>query len=695
VEELKVIEGARVHYLLPEIRVGALAVDLRHILDGSYGNRIDEMSFDLGVSEETLVGFLNGAMPNEERIAKRMGILAYQGRARFLETYVNDKFGWEPIEKIPQGMRDLIRLGREKMASLFGGRFPRDGFETVGGWKSGGHRKNPIHRILADGKAKFGGRYTIVNLIADFRMFLLNVERTADERLQHVPESAEVTRAIYKAIAHVNGWMPLEEIPESMRDLIKLGREKMIELFGGKFTAIGFETVDGWRSVLLQGSPIPQILADGNARISPNNPAQKLFEDFRMLLLNLERTDDGKVRHVSERPEVTEAINKAIAHINGWKPLEEIPEGMRDLIRLGREKMASLFGGRFPRKGFETADGRKSQDIYKQPIPHILADGNVSISPNNPVQKLFENFRMLLLNLERTEDGKFRYVPERPEVAEAISKAIAHINDWKPLEEIPESMRDLIRLGREKMIELFGGRFTARGFETADGWKSGKLQNSPIPQLLTDGHLTYSSTNTPNIFWDKYVNLLFRIERTPDGKLRRVDAPKEIEEMVARLKEEGERAWNSVHRYHKQVPHPGTEVLGTKKKSGGKKGGSSAPATPATGGAAPAAPADSGPKASAAPTVIDHFHRGGGNSTPAVRGYPAAPTVIEFEEIGDKTTAPYHSLKIYGTSNTGRMNRVGNTFVTSSRVYQNAQRTIFSQPVIQVRNISVIRGVVR
>ena len=150
-KELQVIEGERTHYLLPEKDVGALAQKLRNVLSREYGmfeSKLSGMAFDLGISEELLVGYLNGEVPDDMSLVRRMGVMLYRGRQGLLASHAESNLGWVSIEKLPEYKRELARLVRQKAIELFGGRLPSSGFEYADGTLIKRLQYNPVNSFL-------------------------------------------------------------------------------------------------------------------------------------------------------------------------------------------------------------------------------------------------------------------------------------------------------------------------------------------------------------------------------------------------------------------------------------------------------------------------------------------------------------------------------------------------------------------
>lgn len=538
------IKGEREHFLLPEEFVGEYARPLRAILKKEYRGNLAEMAFDLALPEEILVGYLNGGLPAEDWVAKRMGVLLYQGRGALLEAYSASRYDWKPLADIPEDRRELVGLVREKVLKVFGkGRLPADGFTTIDGWQSKQLMSSPINRFIQNGTMDpfLSRSYTPARFWRDLRDLVLNVERDEDGRFVHVNTSAEVETLMLKLVEKKENWIPLGKIPEEVRTVVELARLQVVRLFGGVIPQTHIETTDGWRSKSLARVSLRAFLQNGKTEFSwPRSPA-KFVGDLIDILLSLERIeggkDNGKLRRVALRPETEEMIFKMVEHKHKRVPLKEIPEPFRDLARVARKRAAILLGGALPQNDLKTVDGWKTGFLGNSPINLFLIKGVIDVKS---LTVFWHNMFDYLLGIERIVDGsnhgRFRHVQIEEEGFNAVAKAVASLEGWDDIKSIPESTKELVEFARKKAILLFGGRRPYSGFETVDGWKSGIVKNRAREQFLKEWEVEFNNSLTPSFFWRYLIDQILGVERIiggrRHGKFRHVKLDTKVQRLI-------------------------------------------------------------------------------------------------------------------------------------------------------------------
>jgi hypothetical protein len=433
----------------------------------------------------------------------------------------------------------------------------------------------------------------------------------------------------------------------------------MIEVYRGRFPEA--VAVDEMSPSYLYGHPIHRFISSGELRYSAGKPAKKFWDDLERIVLNVRREKDGNIVSV-EKPEfVRKMIHDVIEHYEvsiarNWSSLSDIPEYLRPLVRYARDKIMEMYGGRLLQKPI--INGKDVGDLSESPIHGFIAAGNVNYSSTR-YAKFWYDLERIVLNVEKLVDGSVVSGIASEEVKKMIHDAIEHhgvvvTKRWKPLHEIPEHLQPLVRLARDKMIEVYGGKFPASII--IDGKSAGRFHdNNPLQRFIASAEIFYSHKAPPSVFWDNVRNVIFGVEKDKDGKYTKAPISNEIVQMIERQLEAALRAWNETPDKWggKTVPHPLVAESRVKTNSD-KGGGGSAPATPATGGAAPAAPVDSGSQASA---------------------------VIDFEVIDDRietaSTPTIHGLRAVVGSST-----VGATLRASQMRYFGAQPIRIQQAVM-------------
>ncbi len=413
-----------------------------------------------------------------------------------------DEYGWMPIEDVPDRTRELVELGRERAEELSGIGLPESIQAFLGHGVIEYDHDNPPYEFWGKVRALF------------------TAERGADGDLTYMDEPAELSDLIYAIIAEEERWIPVEEMPEVMRDLIAESRARSINLFGGNLS--WYNRDDECKYDEKRYAHIRFLLEDGLIRHSKTTPASKFWNDLKNLLFE----NDPETLVNLARP--------VVALMEEWIPIEKVPEKRRKLVNALRTKAVELYvqGHRYSTKSH---------------MLKLLVDGSIVYFKEYPARKYWPKVRQTLIWPAKDEP---------PWVMDLIRPAIAEKESWLPLKQIPSVVRELVNEARTKAIELYGGNFSG-SFETIDGWKSGSLACSPIRQFVKDGTIRYSTKNLPEAFFRRCGELLFGLERLSDGRFRRVKVPEKIVEMLARMEKQGKRAWD-FYESAQTVAHPGT-----------------------------------------------------------------------------------------------------------------------------------------
>ncbi|MFA4875529.1 MAG: hypothetical protein WC690_09355, partial [bacterium] len=483
------------------------------------------MSFDLGITEESLVGFLNGATPEGDRLVRRIATLLYQERQSLMPSFLKAALGWEPIHTIPEPLQNLVTEARSKAIVLFGGTFPRS-FEIEGHGPSGQLHGSPLHRLFQKGDVKFGGKWTPRKFIEDLMQLLFEVERV-DGGYRYAPlqgmEAVRINNLIADFVAQQLDWTPIEEIPERMRPLVTAARERAIALYGGLFPSEGFDIEGHGPSGAWIGSPLHRLFQKGDVKFGGNWTPRKFIEDLMQLLFEVERVDGG-YRYAPLQGMEAVRINNLIADFVtqqlDWKPIEEIPELMRPLVTAAREKAIALYGGKIPSTSFDIEGRGPSGDLYGSPLHRLLQNGEVKFVSSSTPRKFIDDLIRFLFEVERV-DGGYRYMPLQEMEAARINNLIADVViqqlDWTPIEEIPEPRQPLVAAAREKAIALYGGQIPSHSFDIVGRGPSGQLHESPLHRLFQKGEVKFEGSSTPRKFIDDLMRFLFEVERVDGG----------------------------------------------------------------------------------------------------------------------------------------------------------------------------------
>ncbi len=350
-------------------------------------------------------------------------------------------------------------------------------------------------------------------------------------------------------------WVPLELIPADMRELVRVARTHAILLCNGRLPAHGFKTVCGWKSGNLQKSPLRDFLADGTIRDSQRNPPHKFWPDLRHKLFMVGIGENGERIRVDEPVWLMDLIQPIIEKQEGWLPIEQVPEHVRELVRVARQRAIELYGGRVPQQRVKTIDGWCSRNLQFNSIRHFLVNGTIGNTPH----KFWPDLRKIIFGIDINEYGERMQAEEPVWLMDLIQPTIEKEEGWLPIDQVPKEVRHVVRVVRDRAISLFDGRLPLLGVE-ADDWKSGCLNRSPFKRLLQDGTIKYSNRKNPSKYWRECLELFFGLKRLSDGSYRRVEISREDENLIARMQMQGERAWRDGmgNGMGLVVYHPGT-----------------------------------------------------------------------------------------------------------------------------------------
>ncbi|MFH1830683.1 MAG: hypothetical protein ABH871_07910 [Pseudomonadota bacterium] len=356
-------------------------------------------------------------------------------------------------------------------------------------------------------------------------------------------------------------WVPLEQVPKDVRELVRVARNHTNLIRDsrskGGLPANGYKTARGWESGRLQKSPLRDFLVDGTIRDSQRNPPHKFWPDLRYKLFRVGIDENGKRIRVDEPVWLINLIRPVIEKEQGWKPIDKVPEHVRGLVGLARERAIELYGGRVPRQRIKTVDGWERNQLQFDYIHNFLVDGTLGDSPH----RFWPDMRQILFEIDMNEYGDWVRVKEPDDLMDLIKPIIEKEEGWLPIVQVPKEVSELVRLVRDRAISLFGGRLPNQGFKV-DGRTRGSLQKSPFRQLLIDGTIKYSNRTSPSVYWRKCAELFFGLERLSAGKYRRTKILKEHVTMLAHMQRQGERVWRDAMGNGSRsfvVYHPGTE----------------------------------------------------------------------------------------------------------------------------------------
>ncbi|MFH1830711.1 MAG: hypothetical protein ABH871_08065 [Pseudomonadota bacterium] len=431
---------------------------------------------------------------------------------------------WLQLDELPEETRELIRLARERVEDLIDVELPQH-----------------LQKFLADGEVEYSSENPPYEFWRDIRL-LFTAEMGADGELVIMDEPDELMELIHHAIEKIEDWVPINELPKPMRELIMAAREMAILLYGGNLS--WYKTNKGWEYSARRNKHISSILENALIQYSKQVPPHKVWHDFRQILFRTDVDENGEYIQAVEQPELIDLILPAVESMEGWSPLNQVPEYMQKLVKTLRIKAIELYGGR----------------VFKDdthPLQALLAKGLINYCGSYPARTFWHLLRQVFFKTGMGANGKLIDVDEPAGVMDLIYPVIEKREEWLSIDQVPKVVREVVREGRTKFINVFGGRFPYEGFETIDGWKSGSLAYSPVNALINDGTIMYSQSNLPSVLFDKCTNQLFRVELTPEGRYQHVDVPKPITDMLAKLKDEGTKAWET-YGNGRSVPHPGT-----------------------------------------------------------------------------------------------------------------------------------------
>lgn len=424
--------------------------------------------------------------------------------ARFVDTEPEDadETEWAPIDLLSDLTRELVALGRERVKDLSDVELPER-----------------LLAFLGDGVIEYSPDNPPSEFWHNVRA-LFTAELGTDGELTYLDESPDLADLINEIIEKKERWIPIDETPEVMRDLVMECRSRSIDLFGGNLS--WHDREDGHVYDKKRYAHIRFLLEDGLIRHSKQKPAPKFWNDLKNLLFE------------NDPETLVNLAHPVIAMMEEWKPIEEIPEKRRKLVNALRTRATELYvNGHF---------------LSTDPnLLKLLADGSIAYSKKYPARRYWPKIRQTLAWPAKDEP---------PWVMDLIHPVIAEKERWIPIEQIPSAVRELVSEARTKAIDLYGGNFNV-SIKTVDRWKSGSLACSPVRQLVKSGKIQYSTQNLPRVFFRRCRELLFGLERTADGRFRRVKVPDKIAEMLARLERQGEQVWD-LHGTSQAVAHPGT-----------------------------------------------------------------------------------------------------------------------------------------
>ncbi len=661
------VQGKHTYYLLPLNDVGLFAKELRKVFLEDYDSKLDEMSIDLGVTEEQMLDLLNGWIQGEERIAQRAGVFLYVGRDRFVESFCTQRHGWRSIEEIPEEVRELVRLVRQGWIQVYcSSGFPGQ-VETIDGLKSAHLQDSPLLRLLANGTIDYSSPKLAHEFWNDVRQLLFEIDVNEDDDrfrskasnksedlirsaiewkecwtpldkirkpvrglvekarlhairvfgcrlpyhfdrddgkriyLQNSPLNALLKYGIIKysspktphkywrdvqqilfgidgqnedgkwvkvdapewvgdlirsAIAWKQGWRYIKKISKDRRALVKAARQRVIDVFGGKLPPSGFKTTDGWQTGELADSPLNEFLKCGRIEHSSSKTADEFWREMRTIIFGVDVDEDGNWVRVDESPLAKALIRPVIEQIRQWTPLDKIPEYMHKLVEEVREQAIDVYGGTLPYIIKTNSGWRSGQIKDTSPLYDLLIRGKLDYTAPKPPHKLWPEIRQIFFGIGMNEDSKFMKVREPDWVRDLIRPVIEIKEGWTPIDEIPEELREIVRLAREMAIDIFGGHLPPSGIETTDGWKSGCLECCPFYAFLSRGTVRYTTRNIPPVFWKKCSELFFGLKLNKDGKYRRVPVPKKIAKKITQLEKQGMAAWDAMPGKNRIVSHP-------------------------------------------------------------------------------------------------------------------------------------------
>ncbi|MBU4485163.1 hypothetical protein KKA47_07075 [bacterium] len=489
--------------------------------------------------------------------------------------------GWLPLDQIPEGTRELVRIAREQIEQVFDGSFPHKGFKTADGWFSGYLKDSPIRKFIMTGRLVYTDTNPPKKFWMDLKMAFLYVRKVDPGEYEHIEPTEEIEKLIFEYIqGERDDWVPLKEIPEGRRKIVEMARKKAITLFGGVLPALGFTTKDGWSSPNLYRGPLLDLIVRGKIIQSTTYYPIKYWEFIRKALLDVAVNLDGEYYHLKENANFDEAIHKAIADHEGWLPLSEIPEAWRPFMKALRKKVIEVSGGRFPYLGIETIDGWKSGSLHRLPLRNFLKDAKLEYTSGNTGISFWRDVSLLVFNLELMPDGKYRHVFDAKDnddledylddVDKLIYERISEMEGWKPLHHIKDrEYRLLVQLARKKAAQLFGGRFPSKGFYTEDGWFSGNLEKTSLKRFLIGGYIHYSHNKQPQEFWSDLRLMLFGTSVDKKGIYRHVKIDSETELLIRKYEDQGVALWDGRGTgYGAVIEHsvPGLFVEGKSKK---------------------------------------------------------------------------------------------------------------------------------
>lgn len=237
-----------------------------------------------------------------------------------------------------------------------------------------------------------------------------------------------------------------------------------------------------------------------------------------------------------------------------WRPIEEIPEEEREVLRQIRMAALSLYGGRPHWRGVETVDGWSSGLLRSShPIFEYLRSGAPPYSNSYPPRTFWYHVAKIFLGVRMAREG-FVHVPLDSVSRQARYNAIANIEKWPDIDFMRDPDRDLALAARHQLIEILGGRFPSAGFRIGDQ-HTGELRDTPLILYLRRGIRTCS----PHTLVFLLRTLLFDVHAIDPsrGKYRHgetsLDAASEIYKWVA-----GREKWVDI----RKIPNDRQRLVG-------------------------------------------------------------------------------------------------------------------------------------
>lgn len=399
--------------------------------ESPFATRVDNMlgrySLDVGGASALITVWKRSLTLDESASAK-----ALLSNSRRFSDYGHayeaqaEKLRWRPVEEIPEEEREALRQIRMGAMSLYGGKPPWRGVETVDGWRSGLLRSShPIFEYLRSGVPPYSHSYLPRAFWYHAAKIFLGIRMTC-EGFVHVPLNSASRQARYNAIANIEKWPDINSMHEPERDLALAARHQLIEILGGRFPSAGFSIGDHHTGEL-RDTPLILYIRRGIRTCSPHT----LVFLLRTLLFDVHAIDPSRGKYRYGEPDLDTAteIYKWVAGREKWVDIGEIPKDRQRLVSRVRYWFAINFGGSFP-KMIKTADGWESKHLKNCPYAELARSGEIAYSTKLPPEEYWRSLEELMG--VKINGGRYIRAALQPEIGREIEglRAIG-IHAWQ------------------------------------------------------------------------------------------------------------------------------------------------------------------------------------------------------------------------------------------------------------------------